>query len=250
MAYCVVISIMLRDLPREKPAEGKQVAVEPKIHFGEAIKSLFGYSSFILMFINMGFLGLISWVVVGWMPVFLQGQFHLTQGVAGLSATGYAFVAAVPGMLVGGAWADRWSRTNNRSRMLVSAIGLLIAVPSLLMAVNTNILALAILGLILNSVFGAFTAANMMPVLCEVVDRRYRATGYGVVNMMYSLGGGLGIYAAGVLRDRKVAPSITFDLVALFLFISAVLFYFTKPLSPPEIGSAAGINATGLRKAG
>jgi len=230
MAYAVVIAFLLRDLPRKDEEETGRAAVEPKIRFGETLRSLFSYSSFILAAINMGCCGLISWVVLGWMPLYLQQHFHLTQGVAGLSATGYANVAAVPGMLAGGAWADRWSRRDRRARMYVPMIGLLIAAPCVLMTANTNVLALAILGLVLYRVFCAFTDANLMPALCEVVDPRYRATGYGIINMMNGIAGGLGIYAAGVLRDRKIDPAITFDLVALFLLVCAVLFYFMKPL--------------------
>ncbi len=159
------------------------------------------------------------------MPVFLQEHFHLTQGVAGLSATGYANVAALPGILVGGAWADRWSRTNRRARMFVPAIGLLIAVPCVLLTRQYQ------------RPGAGHTGDDPLPRLlrihrcqhdaglCEVVDPRYRATGYGIINMMNAFAGGLGIYAAGVLRDRKVDPSLTFDLVALFLYLRRPLLF-------------------------
>lgn len=177
----------------------------------------------------MAFCGLISWLIVGWMPVFLQERFHLTQGVAGLSSTGYANVAALPGTLIGGIWADRWSRRTRRARMFVPAIGLIMAVPFVILTANTGVLALAILGMILYRVFSGCADANMMPALCEVVDQRYRATGYGIINMMNAFAGGLGIYFAGVLRDRKVNPALTFDFVALFLIVASSLFYFMKP---------------------
>jgi len=238
MAYCGVIAFLLRDLPRRDQIGGAPAELEPKIRFGEALRSLFGNRSFILVFVNMAFLGLISWMMLGWMPVFFQEHFNLTQGAAGLSATGYANVAAVPGMLVGGIWADRWSRRNPRARMYVPAIGLLITAPGVLMTANTGSLGLAILGVILYRLFGAFTDANLMPALCEVVDRRYRATGYGIISLANVFAGGLGVYAAGVLRDRKVDSSVPFDFVALFLLISAVLFYFTKPRRLSTLTSA------------
>jgi len=239
MAYCVVIAFLLRDLPREAPKADAPAAIEPKIRFGEAVKSLFSYRSFVLMFITMAFCGLISWIVLGWMPLYLQEHFHMTQGAAGLSATGYANVAALPGMLVGGVWADRWSRRTRRARMYVPAIGLVIAVPCVLMTANTGVLGLAILGLVLYRVFTAFTDANMMPVLCEVVDPRFRATGYGIINMMNALAGGSGILIAGALRDRKIDASLPFDFVALFILIAALLLYLTKPRRLPESGPGA-----------
>jgi hypothetical protein len=109
------------------------------------------------------------------------------------------------------------------------------------MAANTRILTLAILGLILYRLFTAFTDANTMPVLCEIVDQRYRATAYGLVNMMGAFAGGLGIYAGGVLRDQKFDPSIPFDLVALFVLLSAILFYLVRTQHPPPAGPAAAV---------
>ena len=61
------------------------------------------------------------------------GTLSLGQGVAGISATSYLAVAMFAGKLIGGAWADRWSRTNERARILVPAIGLFIAAPATLM---------------------------------------------------------------------------------------------------------------------
>jgi len=256
MAYCVVVACLLRDLPREDRKDGEPAEVLPRIRFGEALRTLFSYSSFILIFMNMFFIGSIAWMILGWMPVFLQEHFHLTQGVAGLSATGYANIAGVPGMLIGGVWADRWSRTNRRARMFVIAIGFIVAAPCVLMAANTGALALAILGLILYRVLYGFADANLMPAVCEVVDVRYRATAYGILNMMSTSAAGLGIYVGGVLRDRKVAPSLIFDFTALFLVIAATLFYFTKPrrLSGNALGAASGKTppetATGWHHAG
>jgi uncharacterized membrane-anchored protein YitT (DUF2179 family) len=79
----------------------------------------------------------------------------------------------------------------------------------------------------------------MMPVLCEVVDPRYRATGYGIINMMNALAGGSGILIAGALRDRKIDASLPFDFVALFILTAAILLYLTKPRRLPETGPGA-----------
>jgi len=43
-----------------------------------------------------------------------------------------------------------------------------------------------------------------MPILCLIVDPRYRATGYGFLNMTGTIAGGLAIYVAGALQDLNL----------------------------------------------
>jgi hypothetical protein len=69
----------------------------------------------------------------------------------------------------------------------------------------------------------------MMPILCEIVDRRYRATAYGVMNMTGTIAGGIGIYGAGAMRDAKISLDIMVDLIAALTFVCPVLFYFMRP---------------------
>jgi hypothetical protein len=76
-----------------------------------------------------------------------------------------------------------------------------------------------------------FTDPNIMPILCMVVDPRYRATGYGVLNMLATIVGGIGIYEAGVLRDLHVDLSKMYQLATLIIVICVVLLFMVKPQS-------------------
>ena len=114
---------------------------------------------------------------------YLNEHFKLSQGTAGISATGYLQAAALVGVLVGGWWADRWSKVNPRARTYVPLIGVPAAAPGILLASSIDRLPLAILGLICFGFARAFADSNMMPILCTVTDSRYRATGYGVLNL-------------------------------------------------------------------
>jgi hypothetical protein len=69
----------------------------------------------------------------------------------------------------------------------------------------------------------------MMPVLCLISDPRYRATGYGVLNMVACIIGGITIYAGGVLRDAHVDLSRVFQFGAACTVVCAVLLFFVKP---------------------
>ncbi|MEO6917066.1 MAG: MFS transporter, partial [Chitinophagaceae bacterium] len=151
------------------------------------------------------------------------------QGMAGLYATGYIYPAALVGVIAGGYIADKWSKTNPRARILVPAIGLLIGAPFIFIASYTGILIVAILCFMVFIFTRSFTDANMMPVLCMIIDSRYLATAYGVLNMCACIVGGFGIYAAGMLRDAKIDLSGVFQSASLLMIVSAMLLYMVKP---------------------
>lgn len=225
VAYAVALWFVLRD-----PVE-KQVAKAetPSPRLDEALASLFSNRSFWLLLMFWGLLALAGWAVAGWMPTYFKEQFSLGQGAAGISATGHLAVAMFAGKLIGGAWADRWSRTNDRARILVPAIGLFIAAPATLMLATTSVLALAIAGLSIYGLTRSFSDANLMPILCQVADSRYRATGYGVLNLFSCLVGGITVYLGGVLRDAQINVGTLFMAAAAGMLVCGVLMIGVRP---------------------
>jgi len=228
VAYCGVLVFTLRDAPREEQGPPTGVEARARPRFGAAIASLFARGSFVVLFIFWGVLAIVGWSVTGWMPTYLMEHFHLAQGRAGLTATVSSSAASFLGVLVGGAWADRWSRTQPRARILVPAIGLCLAIPGILLASNTSVLVFAILGLVLYGLTRAFTDSNLMPILCVISNPRYRATGYGVLNMIANIIGGLSIYAGGMLRDRHIDVTRVFEFGAGGMAVSAALLMFVN----------------------
>jgi MFS family permease len=226
IAYGVLLVFVLRDAPR---AEGAPAGAVPGVKFGAALASLFRKGSFILILAFWGLTAAANWGVMGWMPTYLGEHFHLGQGKAGLSATTYQHGASVVGLLLGGLWADRWSRTHPRARILVPVIGLCCAIPALLLAANASVLPLAIAGLMLYGLSRSFTDSNMMPILCLVSDPRYRATGFGVLNLLACVVGGTTVYAGGLLRDADVNVSHMFRFAAAGLVVCAVLLFLVRP---------------------
>lgn len=226
IAYAAVLVFTLRSAPREN------VAATPT-RAGEALASLFACGSFYLLLAYWALFSFAGWALIGWLPTYLTEHFHLSQGAGGLSATAYLQGASLVGLLIGGAWADRWSRSHSRGRVFVAAIGMALAAPAILLAATTNILALALAGLVAFGLARAFSDANTMPMLCLVADPRYRATGYGVMNLAACTSGGLAIYAGGALRDAKVDLSLVFQCSAAGLILCAALLLFVKPTPSP-----------------
>ena len=238
IGYSVVLMLTLRDAPVTRE---ENLPPRPKPKISEALASLFRNRSYCLMLIYWGLLGLTGWAVMGWMPTFFKERFHLTQGVAGFSATGYMQAAMLVGVVIGGVWADRWSRTNQRARILVPAIGLCISAPGLLLLSQTSLLPLAIVGLMIHGLARSFTDANMMPALCLVSDPRYRATGYGVLNLGGCLIGGSAAYFGGAMRDAKVNLSVVFALAAVNMLICAAVMFSVKPAKAGADGPIAAV---------
>ena len=230
VAYAVALWFVLRDPVEKQVAESETDS--PRLD--EALASLFSNRSFWLLLAFWGLLALAGWAVAGWMPTYFKEQFSLGQGAAGISATGYLAVAMFAGKLIGGAWADHWSRTNDRARILVPAIGLFIAAPATLMLANTSVLALAIAGLSIYGLTRSFSDANLMPILCQVADSRYRATGYGVLNLFSCLVGGITVYLGGVLRDAQISVSTLFMAAAAGMLVCGVLMIGVKPKAATE----------------
>ncbi|RRB07480.1 MFS transporter [Larkinella rosea] len=234
IGYAVLLALVLRD--PVAVASGPVIGVKPdsNISFKAAIADLFSRKAYIVALTLWGLGGIVSWLVVGWLPTYYKEHFNLSQTVAGLYATGYFHTASLVGVLTGGFLADRWSRTNPRGRILVPFIGLIIAAPGIFIASSTSVLSVAIVCFMIYAFTRTFLDANMMPILCLIADQRYRATGYGILNLVACIIGGIGLYAGGILRDADIDLSRIFQFAALTMLISAGLLYTLKP-KPEDI---------------
>jgi predicted MFS family arabinose efflux permease len=231
VAFAIVLAFGLRDAPRVEVAQAHDAGVRP----GEAVRALFGSGAFLVALVYWGLLGVAGWMVIGWMPTYLQEHFHLSQGRAGLIATVYVNVASLIGLVVGGLWADRWSRRTRRGCLFVTAIGLAASVPAILVVASTDTLPVAIVGLTAYGLTIAFASSEMMPILCLILDPRYLATGFGVLNLFACAVGGATTYAGGAMRDAHVDVSRLFVAGAIGLLLCAVMLLFIRP----RPGSAA-----------
>lgn len=225
IAYAIILFFLLKDNAEKHEIE---VVKKDDIKFIEAIKSLFAKRDFSLLLIYWGFLGIIGWMILAWLPTYYREHFSLSQTLSGLYATGFLYPVSIVGVIFGGYIADKWSVKNNMSRLLVPIIGLCVAAPAVLMASSTTVVYLAILGFMIYGFTRVFSDTNLMPILCMITDQKYIATGYGVLNMFACIVGGLGIYASGALRDAHVDMVILFKMASLTMIVCALLLYLIK----------------------
>lgn len=225
IVYAILLTFSLKDRKEDTIAENAISETTSAIGLKEAVRVLFSNRGYWLALTFWGIAGVVTWMIVGWLPTYYQEHFGLTQSVAGMYATAYFHPASLFGVLVGGYLADRFSRQNPKGRILVPMIGLAIAAPAVFIAASTSMFGLAIAGFTIYAFTRTFLDANMMPILCMIVDRRYRATGYGIINMLSCIIGGIGIYAGGAVRDAHLDLSILFRVATVVLLICIFLLY-------------------------
>jgi len=238
MLYGLILAVLLRDAPAPRKEIAAASGRAPEIRLSRALSSLLGSRPFWLVLTFCAIQGAVGYAVVGWMPTYLQEHFHLHQGAAGLSATGYRYLTELAGVAIGGFWADRWSRTQARAPIYVLAIGVSAAIPGVFLAGTSGLVVFAILGLMLWGLASGFADCNLMPVICLTTDRRYRATAYGVTNLAAAVAGGLAVYGAGLWRDRQFdfGRILVMASIALLLCPALLLWIRTAPAkgnSPP-----------------
>ena len=88
------------------------------------------------------------------------------------------------GVIVGGILSDKWVQKNIRGRVYTGAIGLGMTIPALaLLGFGESFIAVVGAGLLFGVGYGIFDANNM-PILCQFISAKYRATAYGIMNMV------------------------------------------------------------------
>lgn len=235
VVYAFILIFLLKDKNNNLTDSATEIPFKQSINLGEAFKSLFRNRAFNLVLFIWGLAGAVSWMVNGWLPTYYKEKFNLTQTEAGVYSTVYFFTAMLLGVILGGAMADLWAKRNKNARILLPAIGFLVAVPGVIIASYTNLIWVTVIGFILYAFTRPFIDANMMPILERMIDKRYLATGYGILNFCSCIIGGIGIYAAGALRDAQVNLSAIFQVAGLTMVICAIALFSLVPKSSNKV---------------
>lgn len=226
--YAIPLLLLLRDVPRQAETQGG-LSSDAR---GGALGELLCNRNFILLVFYFTLPALAAWVVRDWMPAILQKAFDISQGKAGVSAALYWQGAALLSAILGGWMADRWMRHSDRGRIYVSAIGMMLIVPAMFGVGNApalNSFALATASLVLFGVGWGFFDCNNMPILSQIVRPHMRATGYGLMNFVSMMCGGLADWGFGKMRDLQVPLNVIFGVFAMVCVFSLVLVLLIKP---------------------
>jgi MFS family permease len=221
LAYSLPLFLCLRNGPKAAAAE--------KATPDAGAAGLLRNRDFLLLVAYFTLPAMAAWVVRDWMPDILRERFNLGQGKAGVSAVVYWQVAAIGGAILGGWLADRWTRTQIRGRIFVSAIGTALLLPALFGVGNATDLAGAVIFLALFGLGWGFFDVNSMPILCQLVRPEHRATGYGLMNLVSISCGGFADWIFGALRDRAVPLNGILGVFAAIALSSLMIALLIRP---------------------
>jgi MFS transporter, Spinster family, sphingosine-1-phosphate transporter len=202
------------------------------------VRGLLTNRNFILLVMYFTLPAIAGWIVRDWMPEILRERFSLGQGRAGVSAILFVQIASLVGAVVGGTLADRWMRHTPRGRIYASAIGMVLFLPALFSVGNAGTLGIAIAGLIVFGLGWGFFDSNNMPILSQIARPEWRATGYGIMNMVSISCGGFGDWAFGALRDRAVPLNLIFGVFAGVALLSVGIVLMIRPRGDVAFGDA------------
>lgn len=232
-------------VPSEGEGQREKRQPQTRIRLSAALRELFGNRAFFYLLLIYPLPTIVSWMIMGWLPTYYAEKFHLSQSAAGAYATLGLYPASMIGLLLGGFLSDKWQQTNPHARILVPMIGFAFAAPSVFMIGFTDLLWVTVTLFLIYGFSRMFIDCNLMPMLCMVIDGRYRATGFGIINMFTVFAGGMSTYVAGALRDAQVGLGVVFQYASLGLVLCVGLLILVKreakkAQAPTRVGAPRG----------
>ncbi len=156
---------------------------------------------------------------------------------AGPMATISIAIASFIGVLIGGPLSDRWVQKNIRGRIYTSVIGLTLTLPSLvLLGYGHTYAGLIGAALLFGIGYGMFDTNNM-PILCQIIPQKQRATACGIMNMMGVFAGYAVTLMLGSSTDAGNLGADFSKLSVVVLIAIVLMLIFVKPkrdLTYPE----------------
>lgn len=155
---------------------------------------LFSNISFWIILIYFAAPSMPGWAIKNWVPTLFSENLNLDMSVAGPLSTITIAISSFVGVIFGGILSDKWVQKNIRGRVYTGAIGLGMTIPALLLlGLGHGYLSVVGSALLFGVGYGIFDANNM-PILCQFVSVRHRATAYGFMNMV-------GVFAGAFVTD-------------------------------------------------
>lgn len=217
IAYAFVLAVFLKDKKRVAPEEAKEsTPKKPQANVLLSLKSLFTNPAFWVILLYFAIPSLPGWATKNWLPTLFAENLGLPMSQAGPIATITIAFSSFVGVVFGGILSDRWVRKNIKGRIYTGAIGLSLTIPSLLLlGFGSSIVEVVSAGVLFGIGFGMFDANNM-PILCQFVSVRQRATAYGVMNMV-------GVFAGAMITSVLGSWSDDGNLGMGFALLAAVV---------------------------
>ena len=183
VVYAIVLMLFLYEKPnhiKEKPAPQAAKKGNPFAGLGIVLTN---WAFWVILF-YFAAPSLPGWATKNWLPTLFAESLNIPMSEAGPISTITIALSSFVGVIVGGILSDKWVQKNIRGRVYTGAIGLGMTIPALaLLGFGESFIAVVGAGLLFGVGYGIFDANNM-PILCQFISAKHRATAYGVMNMV------------------------------------------------------------------
>ena len=182
IAYAVLLMALLYE-KRDVAQENISATPEQKIPVLKGFGMIFSNMAFWVILFFFASTSLPGWATKNWLPTLFADSLNTPMSQAGPISTITIALSSLLGILAGGPLSDKWVKRNVKGRVYTSAIGLAMMIPALiLLGLGKGMFAAVAAGLFFGIGYGMFDTNNM-PILCQFVPSKLRATAYGIMNM-------------------------------------------------------------------
>lgn len=196
IVYSAILILFLREKKSGVTAVEETDTVELKTGSSlfKGLGILLSNISFWIILFYFAVPSLPGWGIKNWLPTLFADNLNIDMAKAGPLSTITIAASSFLGVIFGGILSDRWVQKNLRGRIYTSAIGLGLTIPALLLiGFGQSLFHVIGAAFCFGFGFGMFDANNM-PILCQFVSTKYRATAYGLMNMV-------GVFAGAFITD-------------------------------------------------
>lgn len=224
MAYSFILILFLRDkksavqinITKNVIESINQSRTASLTSIFKGVGLLFSNISFWIILFYFAIPSLPGWGVKNWLPTLYAQNLGIEMSVAGPMSTITLAGASFLGVLFGGILSDKWAQKNIQGRIYTSAIGLALTVPALLLiSYGHSLMAVVGASICFGFGFGMFDANNM-PIMCQFVASKYRATAYGLMNMV-------GVFSGAIITNILGKSSDKGSMGQDFIFLGLIV---------------------------
>ena len=232
--YSLVLIVCLRDKKEHvvQKVAINQAGENPALAAVKGVGMLLTNIAFWIILLYFATPSLPGWATKNWLPTLFAENLQSDMAQAGPLSTFTIAISSFFGVIIGGLLSDRWVQRNIRGRVYTGAIGLALTIPALvLLGFGHSLPAIIGGGLCFGLGFGIFDANNM-PILCQFVSARYRATAYGILNMT---GVFAGAAITSILGNSTDAGNLGHDFAMLAGLVAVALLIQVLFLRPKTV---------------
>ena len=190
--YAIILVFALKDKRITAAEDASEKLVTGKEPIWKSFALIFSNISFWVILFFFASSSLPGWATKNWLPTLFADSLGIPMSQAGPISTITIAASSFLGVLIGGSLSDRWVKKNLRGRIYTSSIGLALMIPALvLIGIGHGMFAAIGAGVCFGVGYGMFDTNNM-PILCQFVSAKNRATAYGLMNMT-------GVFAGAII---------------------------------------------------